>query len=66
MDIQMEGKDIDLGLWEFGANDKQGLSRLLSSPKPDSFLICFSIDKPTSLDQIKSACAFKLEFRIHY
>jgi hypothetical protein len=66
MGVKMEGKDIDLAIWELGGNDKQGFSRLLSSPKPDAFLICFSIDRPTSLAEITRARVFKIECRRNY
>merc|ERR1711997_694104 len=50
--VMVDGRPINLGLWDTaGQEDYDGL-RPLSYPQTDVFLICFSIDSPDSLENI--------------
>ena len=51
-DIEVDGKHVELALWDTaGQEDYDGL-RPLSYPDTDVILMCFSIDSPDSLENI--------------
>eukprot|EP00005_Dracoamoeba_jomungandri_P007929 CAMPEP_0174266242 /NCGR_PEP_ID=MMETSP0439-20130205/29504_1 /TAXON_ID=0 /ORGANISM="Stereomyxa ramosa, Strain Chinc5" /LENGTH=149 /DNA_ID=CAMNT_0015353091 /DNA_START=95 /DNA_END=541 /DNA_ORIENTATION=+ len=50
----LDGKLINLGLWDTaGAADYDRL-RPLSYPRTDVFIVCFSVSSPSSLHRVKS------------
>ncbi len=53
VNYMFEGKPFGLNLWETSEKDMDRL-RPLSYPQTDVFLVCFSIDSPASLENVKS------------
>jgi Ras homolog gene family, member A len=51
-DIQIEGKQIELALWDTAGQEDYDRLRPLSYPDTNVLLICFSIDSPDSLDNV--------------
>jgi Ras homolog gene family, member A len=48
-DVQVDGKNVQLMLWDTPAADAYERIRPLSYPNTDAALICFAIDSPHSL-----------------
>lgn len=65
MKIDVQGMRVDLVIWEIGGHDKEGLARLRSSPPPDAFLICFSIDSPEALSRIPTHVRYSVSRNEH-
>lgn len=51
-DIVVEGKKIELALWDTAGQEDYDRLRPLSYPDTNVVLVCFSIDMPDSLDNI--------------
>ncbi|KAJ5074452.1 hypothetical protein M0811_01083 [Anaeramoeba ignava] len=51
--LMINGKPINLGLWDTAAQEEYDRLRPLSYPQTDIFLLCFSIVSNTSLDNLK-------------
>ena len=52
-DIEVDGKQVELALWDMHTGSKNyNKLRPLSYPDSDVILICFSIDSPSSLDNV--------------
>lgn len=52
--VMMQGKPINLGLWDTAGQEDYDRLRPLSYPQTDVFLICFSIIAPASFHNIKN------------
>ncbi|XP_053436962.1 transforming protein RhoA-like [Nycticebus coucang] len=51
-DIEVDGKQVELALWDTAGQEDYDRPRPLSSPDTDVILMCFSIDSPDSLENI--------------
>ncbi|KAL0948069.1 hypothetical protein HGRIS_010693 [Hohenbuehelia grisea] len=51
--VQFEGKDIELALWDTAGQEEYDRLRPLSYPESDVILIVFSVDFPTSLANVQ-------------
>ena len=51
-DIEVDGKTIELALWDTAGQEDYDRLRPLSYPETDVILMCFSIDNPDSLQNI--------------
>jgi len=52
--VMLDGKPINLGLWDTAGQEDYDRLRPLSYPQTDVFLICFSVISPTSYDNVRS------------
>ncbi|CAB4375210.1 unnamed protein product [Rhizophagus irregularis] len=52
--IMVDGKPINLGLWDTAGQEDYDRLRPLSYPQTDVFLICFSLVSPPSLENVKN------------
>ncbi len=53
--VMVDGKPINLGLWDTAGQEDYDRLRPLSYPQTDVFLICCAVDRPTSLQNVLSA-----------
>merc|ERR1712168_336156 len=51
--VQVDGRVINLGLWDTAGQDDYDRLRPLSYPQTDVFLVCFSVVSPTSYDNVR-------------
>lgn len=51
-DIEIDGKQVELALWDTAGQEDYDRLRPLSYPDTDVILMCFSIDSPDSLENI--------------
>jgi len=52
--VMVDGKPVNLGLWDTAGQEDYDRLRPLSYPQTDVFLICFSIISPNSFENVKS------------
>jgi Ras family protein A len=52
-DIEVEGKHVELALWDTAGQEDYDRLRPLSYPDSHVILICFAIDSPDSLDNVQ-------------
>jgi len=52
--VMVNGKPINLGLWDTAGQEDYDRLRPLSYPQTDVFLVCFSIISPASFENVKS------------
>ena len=53
-DVLIDGVPCTIGLWDTAGQEDYDRLRPLSYPETDVFLLCFSIDSPNSLENIKA------------
>jgi Ras-related C3 botulinum toxin substrate 1 len=52
--VMVDGRPINLGLWDTAGQEDYDRLRPLSYPQTDVFLLCFAINTPTSYENIKN------------
>eukprot|EP00051_Salpingoeca_urceolata_P005086 m.70211 g.70211 ORF g.70211 m.70211 type:complete len:194 (+) comp14047_c0_seq2:389-970(+) len=52
--VMVDGKPINLGLWDTAGQEDYDRLRPLSYPQTDVFLVCFSVISPTSFTNVES------------
>eukprot|EP00616_Rhizochromulina_sp_CCMP1243_P013819 CAMPEP_0118981232 /NCGR_PEP_ID=MMETSP1173-20130426/30144_1 /TAXON_ID=1034831 /ORGANISM="Rhizochromulina marina cf, Strain CCMP1243" /LENGTH=194 /DNA_ID=CAMNT_0006931637 /DNA_START=66 /DNA_END=650 /DNA_ORIENTATION=- len=52
--VMVDGKPINLGLWDTAGQEDYDRLRPLSYPQTDVFLICYSIISPSSFENVKT------------
>ena len=51
-DIEVDGKNVELALWDTAGQEDYDRLRPLSYPDTDVILMCFAVDSPDSLENI--------------
>jgi Ras-related C3 botulinum toxin substrate 1 len=59
--VMVDGKPINLGLWDTAGQEDYDRLRPLSYPQTDIFLVCFSIASRTSFDNVQTKWRAELQ-----
>lgn len=62
-DIEVDGKQVELALWDTAGQEDYDRLRPLSYPDTDVILMCFAIDSPDSLENIPEVIETKKKNR---
>jgi small GTP-binding protein len=54
LNVMVDGRAINIGLWEPAGGEDYARLRPLTYPGTDVFLLCFSVDRPSSFDNIET------------
>jgi Ras-related C3 botulinum toxin substrate 1 len=54
INVMVDGKQINLGLWDTAGQEDYDRLRPLSYPMTDVFLVCFSVVSPTSYENVSA------------
>ena len=52
-DVNLNGRDVELAVWDTAGQEDYDRLRPLSYPGSHAVLICFAIDSPEALDNVK-------------
>lgn len=52
-DVEVDGKHVELGLWDTSGLEDYDRLRPLSYPDSHVILLCFAVNRPSSFDNIK-------------
>lgn len=57
-DVEVDGKQVELALWDTAGQEDYDRLRPLSYPDSHVILICFAVDSPDSLDNVQEKVGF--------